>query len=252
VIFAFLLVVIASFVIRPFLMAPLVAPYETYSDFRLSEYWIATQVSQALVSSMLAMALMVAAALDLITELRTESHTDTLSGLRNRRGFEEKAESVLRSSFARNLPVALLVADLDHFKRINDTLGHVVGDGVIVAFGRLLGAAAGTGMVSGRIGGEEFAVLMPGAGAAEARAFAEKIRCAFRAAAIDGITDDLRPTVSVGIHIAAAGTGDLSSLVRHADGALYDAKRSGRDCVRVSGDATTTADPLPVPKPATL
>src|SRR5690606_31117914 len=88
-----------------------------------------------MISVLFALTLMVAIALDLIGQLRQEANTDKLSGLLNRRGFEDEAALALKQCAARGLPVCLLIADLDHFKSINDTYGHAMGDRVIGLFG---------------------------------------------------------------------------------------------------------------------
>src|SRR5690606_30810700 len=101
---------------------------------------------------------------DVLAEMTARSETDTLSGLLNRRGFEERTSRLLRSGASG----AMVVADRDHFATINDSFGHEAGDRVITAFGNVLTATADTRAVLGRLGGEEFAVFMPGANLAMA------------------------------------------------------------------------------------
>src|SRR5690606_26236655 len=107
-----------------------------------------------------ALSLITALAVDVMDELKLESHTDPLSGLLNRRGLEEGAAEMMRSARRRRLPLAVVVCDLDHFKAINDTYGHACGDSVIAAFAACLRGCVGPDNLVARLGGEEFAVLL--------------------------------------------------------------------------------------------
>ncbi|MER9050304.1 GGDEF domain-containing protein [Mesorhizobium sp. M0923] len=209
------------------------------------------QTSYALVSQSigtvfgLALALVTLAILvrDVLAEATSKSETDTLSRLLNRGGFERHAEIALRDAMRRAVSAALVIADLDHFKRINDTYGHASGDRVIETFAGFLRDAAADHHVAGRIGGEEFAIFLPGTNLAAARLFAEGTRTAFGATPIDCLPADHRCSASFGI--AELGPGEsFSDLLRRADKALYQAKGSGRDCVRVSA-GPAAAQPAP-------
>ena len=220
-----------NLIIRPIVLLSLGGGFDNYVGFQQSVYWTTVQFSQAMVSIVAAISLMVAVAIDQINELRRQVDDDNLSGLLNRRGFEAQAGAALRRCLDESRPVALMIADLDHFKRINDNHGHAVGDAIIAAFGahvRLIGPAE---MIAGRIGGEEFALLVPGAGIEAARQLAETVRTGLQAACADRIPAKLCPTASLGIAIGAPGTG-LSALMADADQALYEAKRTGRNRVR--------------------
>ncbi|TGT11099.1 GGDEF domain-containing protein, partial [Mesorhizobium sp. M8A.F.Ca.ET.213.01.1.1] len=140
-------------------------------------------------------------------------HTDPLSGLLNRRGFEERAALLLDQCAKAKFPVAMVLADLDHFKALNDQHGHAVGDRVIADFAAKLAAAAGARGIAGRIGGEEFAVLLPLSDLAAARLFAEAIRTLYSAGSVDGLPPGMKVTASFGV---AARTGDegLEPLMR--------------------------------------
>jgi diguanylate cyclase (GGDEF)-like protein len=136
--------------------------------------------------------------------------------------------------------VSLVIADLDHFKGVNDSFGHACGDRVIEAFAGFLREAAGQDHVAGRIGGEEFAILLPGANLMAARVLAEGTRSAFSALPIGGLPADHRCTASFGV--AELGSGeDFGQLMRRADQALYEAKKSGRDRVCLSAAPATAA-----------
>ena len=199
------------------------------------------QTSYALVSQSvgtvlgLALALLMLAILvrDVLAEAASRSETDTLSRLLNRGGFERHAEIALRDAVRRGVPVALVIADLDHFKRINDSYGHASGDRVIETFAGFLRDAAADHHVAGRIGGEEFAIILPGTNLAAARLFAEGTRSAFGALPIDSLPADQRCSASFGVAELHPGEG-FSDLLRRADEALYQAKGDGRDRVRVS------------------
>ncbi|MER8995718.1 GGDEF domain-containing protein [Mesorhizobium sp. M0678] len=208
-------------------------PFTSYEGLYSSSYWTTALLSHALLSLLIALCLFGAAALDVMKALKTETLTDPLSGLLNRRGFEERAMLVLQHCATAQLPVALVLADLDHFKALNDQHGHAAGDRVIADFAAKLLSAAGTRGVAGRIGGEEFAVLLPLSDLGAARLFAEAIRTVYSAGRIDGLPSDTRVTASFGV---AARTSDegLDPLMRRADEALYKAKRSGRDSVCLS------------------
>ncbi|RUM98431.1 GGDEF domain-containing protein [Pseudaminobacter arsenicus] len=221
-----------NFLIRPIITVWLDGSYdESYSDFYTSASWVFLNFSAVLFSVLITLCLVTGIAMDVFEELQTESHTDPLSGLLNRRGFEGEALLCLDQSVRKGLPVALVLADLDHFKAINDTYGHSVGDRVISAFGAHLRAAGGKGAVVARIGGEEFAVVLPAVDLATARLFAEGVRASFSRDGILGLSANPgRVTASFGV--AALGMGeDLAGLICRADDALYKAKKGGRDSV---------------------
>lgn len=220
-----------NLIVRPVVLLSLTGGFANYDGFQQSIYWTTVQFSQAMVSVAAAISLMVAIAIDMVTELRAQAAGDTLSGLLNRRGFETEASAAMRRSTAGEAPAALLIADLDHFKAVNDTYGHAVGDAIIAAFGAHVRAIGPAGMIAGRIGGEEFAILVPGAGIEAGRQLAEAIRGGLHAACADRIPAALCPTTCIGISVGTGRT-TLSQLMQQADQALYDAKRTGRDCVR--------------------
>ena len=199
------------------------------------------QSSYALVSQSLgtvfalAMALLTLAILvrDVLAEVTSRSETDTLSRLLNRGAFTRQAEQAVLGAMRQGVPVALVIADLDHFKSINDNFGHASGDRVIETFAGFLREAAAGHHVAGRIGGEEFAIILPGTNLAAARLFAEGTRSAFGALRIDGLPADISCTASFGVAELHPGE-TIADLMRRADEALYLAKNAGRDCVRVS------------------
>jgi diguanylate cyclase (GGDEF)-like protein len=228
-----------NFFVRTLAVVIAHGPFTTYDGFYGSSYWTTALLSHALLSLLIALCLFSAAALDVMKALKTETFTDPLSGLLNRRGFEERAALLLRQCASARLPVALVLADLDHFKALNDVHGHAAGDRVIADFAAKLNFATGARGAAGRIGGEEFAVLLPLCDLASARLFAEAIRSLYSSGGVASLPPGIRVTASFGV---AARTGDegLEPLMRRADEALYKAKKNGRDSVRLSYERPET------------
>jgi len=159
------------------------------------------------------------------------ARTDTLTGLANRRAFDEVAEQEIQRAQRYSTPLALIMTDLDHFKRINDCYGHRVGDHVLRHFADVLKASVRTIDLVGRWGGEEFALLLPGTDLAEAAQAAERMRVTVAAALprIEG--NDCAYTASFGVAAFNAATPTLTALLGRADAALYRAKEQGRNRV---------------------
>lgn len=229
-----------NFFVRTLAVVIAHGPFASYDGFYGSSYWTTALLSHALLSLLIALCLFSAAALDVLKALKTETYTDPLSGLLNRRGFEERGMLLLQHCASARFPVALVLADLDHFKALNDVHGHGAGDRVIADFAAKLRSAAGARGVAGRIGGEEFAVLLPLSDLAAARLFAEAVRTVYSAGHVDGLPQGTKVTASFGV---AARSGDeaLEPLMRRADDALYKAKKNGRDSVRLSYERPETA-----------
>jgi diguanylate cyclase (GGDEF)-like protein len=161
----------------------------------------------------------------LVEPLRTEARTDEKTGLLHYAAWRRSAEEAAAAG-----PVAVLFADLDHFKAVNDTHGHLVGDEVLAEVAARLLAVLRSGDVAGRFGGEEFCVLLPGAGTSEALAVAERLRQAVRTTPMAGFP----VTVSVGVGVGVdSRPASLGALMAAADRAVYAAKDAGRDVTRV-------------------
>ncbi|MEJ1157849.1 GGDEF domain-containing protein [Prosthecomicrobium sp. N25] len=158
---------------------------------------------------------------------------DPLTGLRNRRGFDEALERTLERCPPES-DIALIVVDIDHFKRVNDGYGHLAGDAALAAVGQMLAALAEAGVIAGRYGGEEFLVFVPETNAVAADYLAERIRAAAADLAFEAFPD-LRITVSAGVATARAGETTFRCLYGRADRALYRAKREGRNRVAFAG-----------------
>jgi diguanylate cyclase (GGDEF)-like protein len=173
---------------------------------------------------------------ELLTRLAGEARTDALTGLLNRRGFQEHAAPELAHARREGHSIGLASFDVDYFKRVNDEWGHETGDRVLARLGALLTSHARDVDVVARIGGEEFVVLLPGTDSAEAAAFTERIR---RALATSG--DTALPTVRVSAGVAAeVAPENVGGLLQRADSALYAAKRGGRNVTYEAGAADLT------------
>jgi len=167
------------------------------------------------------------------------AHTDELTGMSNRRRALGRASEMLSAPDAQ---LALMIVDIDHFKTINDELGHLVGDDILRAIAEVLRSVVREPAALGRLGGEEFVILLPGSDAASARRLAERVVSEVRALDVSRWLPGRRVTVSIGLTLA--GPQDtVSVLLRRADEAMYRAKHSGRDRV----EATFEADPQTVP-----
>ncbi|AXK80203.1 GGDEF domain-containing protein [Pseudolabrys taiwanensis] len=181
------------------------------------------------------------------TELRhkTASLIDPLCGVSNRRAFLAGAERLIAQQRVDGTPLAMLLFDLDHFKTINDHLGHAAGDDVLRAFAIEATRTLGAGVLFGRIGGEEFAALMPARSVGEAAAVAERLRRNFVVAAHAQFDIGIvTPTVSTGVALGCDQHVSVAGLMAQADRALYRAKANGRNRVE---SATTEAIMPPAP-----
>jgi diguanylate cyclase (GGDEF)-like protein len=165
-------------------------------------------------------------------DLHTRAQTDGLTGLLNRRAFEELLGRELARSCHDGAPLSLLLMDIDRFKQVNDAWGHQAGDEVICRVSRALRDGTRPGDALSRFGGEEFLVLLRDTEALRAREVAERLRCAV--AGLTGLRSDDPVTVSIGV--AGSRQDDTpADLLRRCDEALYQSKRGGRNLVSVAG-----------------
>jgi putative two-component system response regulator len=171
--------------------------------------------------------------------------TDELTGLYNRRHAMFKLEEHWELSRRTGEPLSVIIADVDYFKRINDTHGHGVGDMMLHRLATLLREQAGNSDTVCRIGGEEFLIILPGHTIEQAHAFAERCRAEIERRA--SVTRDraVQATISAGVAARVPAMLQFSELLRAADQALYAAKRAGRNRVH-SGDAAPAPPPLPI------
>ncbi|KAG1217640.1 hypothetical protein G6F35_008983 [Rhizopus arrhizus] len=176
-------------------------------------------------------------------ELETLARRDALTGLGNRRSFDESLGAAHRRARRQGLGLAVLMIDIDHFKRLNDTYGHPEGDRRLRAVAAILDGCLQRGDdLLARYGGEEFIAALPSAEAMHALELGERLRAAVESAALPAA--DGQVTISVGVAWQAAGDErEPSDLVAHADQALYRAKRDGRNCVHLAPAPGTAEAP---------
>jgi diguanylate cyclase (GGDEF)-like protein len=168
--------------------------------------------------------------LALEAQLREIASTDVLSGLLNRRAFLAQSAEAAGACQELAQPYAMLMIDIDYFKRINDTYGHHVGDEVIRATGAMLREYARNTDIVGRVGGEEFAVLLPNTSQEDAMRVARRLHAAVTELRPNlKEADGLRFTSSIGVADAVADERSVETLLQRADAALYQAKRNGRN-----------------------
>lgn len=169
-------------------------------------------------------------------EVRLEeaAMTDPLTGLANRRAFFEHGARLIAQAARSERPTALVAFDLDRFKQVNDTYGHPFGDAVLEAFAAAAKTGLRAGDLAGRIGGEEFVAILPGAAEGEARSAAKRVIDLFADTVGIAETDKLRFTLSAGLVVSPASQESIEALFIAADKALYEAKYSGGDQLRIA------------------
>ncbi len=157
---------------------------------------------------------------------------DMLTGLNNRRAFFDEAARIFSRAQRSNEVLCVAMIDIDHFKQINDRYGHFVGDEVIRRVTDVIRESVRDMDLIGRLGGEEFGIVLPETGLGEARAVCERIRDAVHRLAIVFNEISIGVTCSIGVTHYEPGAADIDALLATADRALYGAKRAGRNCVR--------------------
>lgn len=179
---------------------------------------------------------------------KTAAMTDPMTGLFNRRGYQDAAQRLIDIQARKGEPVTVLMFDLDHFKSINDRFGHAVGDEALKVFARTAAGNMRAADILGRLGGEEFSAILPG-DVDMAFGVAERVRAAFDIAGEEIANITMRATVSIGAAAAPAKYAHLEALIARADTALYKAKTGGRN--RVVADWNPSAE-APEAAPALL
>ena len=181
-----------------------------------------------------------------IDRTRKEARTDALSGVANRKAFDEKLQFLLTTWKRQKEPFALVLADVDHFKWINDTHGHPAGDRVVTHMGQFLRHFVREGDFVGRYGGDEFAFLLPHVDLEAARRIAERLlQAVTRNNFIVGPTHE-RVAITLSIGVATVKPDDTPELlINRADTAVYQSKREGRNQVNACGPDGAIVDPPP-------
>ncbi len=179
--------------------------------------------------------------------LRESSERDALTGLLNRGAFEQSMRNLLPRAQTEGRPLSLVVADIDHFKQVNDIWGHQAGDQAISSFGGLIDQMVRGSDAAGRIGGEEFCIAVWNCPNDPAERLAERIRLGFARLEHASLNDDIRLTASFGVATARDGE-TYEQLFARADAALYRAKSSGRDRVE-NAEERRLEEAAPKPNP---
>lgn len=216
----------AHFLLKAF-AAVLAGSGNTAKDYLASQFALVSQSMGAVLIVAVGLMLLCVLVLEIVADEKVNAEIDPLSGLLNRRGFDNRVDALIAGPG----PHSIVLCDLDHFKAVNDTHGHQGGDAAIRAFGEMLSAAAPKGALAARIGGEEFLMFLPRTGKEAALLFAHALRATRAVSPIPGLPAGIRVTSSFGV----AEIGDREPFrfaMRRADDALYAAKNAGRDCVR--------------------
>lgn len=178
-----------------------------------------------------------------VAAMELENITDPLMGINNRRYLDRRLKEEVERALRYNLPLSILLLDIDRFKRINDRYGHQVGDLVLKSLGKLIVSTVRTTDVVARYGGEEILIIATCTPVPPTPVFAERLRAAVensvlvpQCALTQG--EQVRVTVSVGVAFLGPGTADMAALVKSADDALYRAKREGRNRVVIDEGPT--------------
>ena len=214
-------------ILRPTLVLTGLLDIESAGGFTASDYWTSIRAFTPIMALIVATLFIVAIGLDIVDHLKGQADRDYLTGLLNRRGFETMGDEAVLRDFANSRQPAMLVADIDDFKKVNDTFGHKVGDVVIVAVARTL-AKYGEAVLAARTGGEEFALYYNDIDRVELQGIARKIRAALAQTPITGLPSDYPVTLSIGLHLSYSHE-SLSDMMTLADQALYRAKSEGKD-----------------------
>jgi diguanylate cyclase (GGDEF)-like protein len=245
-------IVAAQFFLRPIGVLMLGGPMST-AAYRDSAGHAVLVLTAAILTLVLTAAILAATISDQIRAVRQAVRKDELSGLLRRDSFDAEARDLIARARAKGRAVSMVIADIDHFKQINDALGHPAGDAVIRAFGSIMAASIRPCDLAGRIGGEEFGLIAWDCPEAPAGHLAERLRAALAARPVEALGAQIALTASFGVATLRPGEA-YGDLYARADNALYQAKRAGRDRVVVAGAlpaaSLATSAPLPAEKEA--
>lgn len=221
----------AHFIVQAVLAFFFVGDAAAPSELVHSRYWLGLMVAVSLVGVLVGLLILVVATADVVNELQRERDSDPLTGLLNRRGLERQAD--LRLHTPQCLSYGVIIADIDHFKAINDAYGHPVGDQVLVEFARILSSASKDHAIVGRVGGEEFVLLVSGT-AEECEALGNRLCGLVARHAFSKLPAGQKVTSSFGIAMVRSGETFWETAAR-ADLALMRVKNLGRNRVAVEG-----------------
>ena len=241
VIFWVLAITAVQFFVRP-QVAVIIGGPMTAAEYRSSDFYAVLMLFMGVVSLLLALALTAATVFDQWRAEKRKAEIDPLSKLKIRHSFETEAMHILENNVDRRVPISMIVADIDHFKRVNDIWGHQAGDQAIAAFGELISNTVRGTDICGRIGGEEFCILVYDCEMRAAKGLADRLRRKFEAMQHEDLGPDIRLTASFGVSDWQLGEG-YGRLFARADAALYAAKNGGRNQVRSSADLAEKEDP---------
>lgn len=255
--FCFVLLFGLQFIVRTVLTIGLNPPHGVPA-FGRSEFWQYLMLTNGILGPALALTVLAAAISDIISDIQNERDIDPLTGILNRTGFERRSSKLFLSEDRRaskankalsaTAPTSdiavdgeakttgrfpwtyssLIVCDLDHFKKINDTYGHLAGDEVLATIGETLKQHTRKQDIVGRIGGEEFVIILPGVTMEAARLFAERLRLAVAACRFSFAQQDFHVTCSIGLTTFTENSNFLNTFA-FTDELLYEAKASGRN-----------------------
>ncbi len=172
----------------------------------------------------------------LYEEVQSLSVTDPLTGVYNRRGLFQKCNEMIEENRRNNLPVALVVFDLDNFKDYNDSYGHSIGDLILSSVAKRIASRLRVSDVLGRYGGDEFVLLLSGISDTGIKPILERLRQSISLEPIHIGSELLFVTISMGVSTNTTSGYDLTTLLRHADHALYRVKKSGRNRAMLYGE----------------
>jgi diguanylate cyclase (GGDEF)-like protein len=225
-----------------FLTAPMMQLIEPGQS---ASVWLTVFIIQIMIYSTGAAFLVLITVKDQRVDLyRRAANTDPLTGLLNRRAFSEYALTLFGQRALRGKPVTVLMFDLDYFKSINDRFGHATGDAVLKVFAQVMRTSTRTSDILARLGGEEFAAIVPG-DLSVAALVGERVRAAFQAAGAVVEEHAINGTVCIGAASAIVPVTNLDALIERADQALYRAKHEGRNRLCMA-EPQTTAEIIPL------
>jgi diguanylate cyclase (GGDEF)-like protein len=233
-----LILTAAQFLIRPVVSLMFDGPIAAEA-YRQSNYYFALNWVFAFGSVLFGLAQIAGSVKDQVAALYRKTSRDDLSGLLVRGEFEAQVETALKKAAAEGVETALVIGDIDHFKQVNDIWGHQAGDGAIAAFGAMTGGMIRASDIAGRVGGEEFCILVWNASEKVAAGLAERLRERTNTLAVGDGALDVRLTASFGVAQQMRGEG-YRALFARADGALYASKQAGRDCVSRASEISPT------------